>query len=53
MGATHCRGEDWPFETQGNWISAPAWHQYAHLMEMLTFSLDMPGLSEPSLSIPQ
>jgi len=49
----HCRGEDWPFETQGNWISAPAWHQYAHLLEMLTFSLDMPGLSEPSLSVPQ
>jgi hypothetical protein len=46
----HCRGEDWPFETQGNWLSAPAWHQYAHLLEMLTFSLDMPGLSEPSLS---
>ena len=49
---THCRGEDWPFETQGNFISAPAWHQYAHMLEMLTFSLDMPGLSEPSLSIP-
>ena len=25
---THCRGEDWPFETQGNFISAPIWHQY-------------------------
>ena len=49
---THCRGEDWPFETQGNFISAPIWHQYAHVLEMLTFSLDMPGLSEPSLSIP-
>ena len=49
---THCRGEDWPFETQGNFMSAPIWHQYAHLLEMLTFSLDMPGLSEPSLSIP-
>jgi hypothetical protein len=49
---THCRGEDWPFETQGNFISAPIWHQYAHMLEMLTFSLDMPGLSEPSLSIP-
>lgn len=49
---THCRGEDWPFETQGNFQSAPAWHQYAHLLEMLTFSLDMPGLSEPTLSIP-
>jgi hypothetical protein len=49
---THCRGEDWPFETQGNWLSAPGWHQYSHLLEMLTFSLDMPGLSEPSLSTP-
>jgi hypothetical protein len=53
MEGTHCRGEDWPFETQGNWLSAPAWHMYAHLLEMLTFALDMPGLSEPSLSNPQ
>jgi hypothetical protein len=46
---THCRGEDWPFETQGNFMSAPIWHQYAHVLEMLTFSLDMPGLSEPQM----
>lgn len=48
----HCRGEDWPFETTGAFQQAPAWSQYWHLLEMLHFSLDMPGLSEPTLAVP-
>lgn len=46
----HCRGEDWPYPTTGAFIEAPAWGQYWHLLELLTFALDMPGLSEPQLT---
>ena len=48
----HCRGEDWPFPTSGAYVQAPEWSQYWHLLEMLTFSLDMPGLSDVSLAQP-
>ena len=45
----HCRGEDWPYPTIGAYLEAPAWGQYWHLLELLTFALDMPGLSEENL----
>jgi hypothetical protein len=45
----HCRGEDWPYPSIGAFIEAPAWGQYWHLLELLTFALDMPGLSEPQM----
>jgi len=45
----HCRGEDWPYPTIGAFAEAPAWAQYWHLLELLTFGLDMPGLSEPQM----
>ena len=45
----HCRGEDWPYPSIGAFAEAPAWGQYWHLLELLTFALDMPGLSEPQM----
>ena len=45
----HCRGEDWPYPSIGAFTEAPAWGQYWHLLELLTFALDMPGLSEPQI----
>eukprot|EP00035_Acanthoeca_spectabilis_P013648 m.254549 g.254549 ORF g.254549 m.254549 type:complete len:298 (+) comp15943_c1_seq2:1193-2086(+) len=33
----------------GFWNEAPMWATYWHLMWQLTFGVDMPGLSEPSL----
>jgi hypothetical protein len=49
LAGMHCRGEDWPYPTTGAFAEAPAWGQYWHLLELLTFALDMPGLSEPQL----
>lgn len=46
----HCRGEDWPYPMIGAFTEAPLWGQYWHLLELLTFALDMPGLSEPQLN---
>lgn len=45
----HCRGESWPFMVSGYFDEAPIWATYWHLLWQLTFGVDMPGLSQPSL----
>ncbi len=48
----HCRGESWPFMVEGYWLEAPVWSTYWHLLWQLTFGVDMPQLSQPSLVNP-
>jgi hypothetical protein len=44
-----CRGESWPFCQQGYYTEAPMWATYSHLLWLLTFGVDLPGLSEANL----
>ena len=48
----HCRGESWPFSQHGYFQEAPLWAVYAHKLWLLTFGVDMPGLSAPQLVEP-
>eukprot|EP01052_Picozoa_sp_SAG31_P040563 SAG31_NODE_5903_length_2264_cov_1.843880_2_plen_419_part_00 len=45
----HCRGESWPFCQHGYYLEQPLWATYSHLTWLLTFGVDLPGLSQPNL----
>eukprot|EP00040_Diaphanoeca_grandis_P037106 m.240139 g.240139 ORF g.240139 m.240139 type:complete len:669 (-) comp33760_c3_seq1:179-2185(-) len=45
----HCRGETWPFCTAGFFIEEPLWNTHWHLLWMLTFGVDMLGLTDINL----
>jgi hypothetical protein len=48
----NCRGEEWPFSNTGGYLEAPAWGEYWHLLALLWFGTDRPGLSQPALDDP-
>eukprot|EP01051_Picozoa_sp_SAG22_P010423 SAG22_NODE_939_length_6404_cov_3.836003_1_plen_227_part_00 len=48
----HCCAESWPFSQSGYVRAVPLWSAYAHLMWLLRFGVDMPGLSAASLADP-
>jgi hypothetical protein len=48
----HCRGEEWPFSNTGGYLEAPTWGEYWHLLALLWFGTDRPGLSQPALDDP-
>ena len=48
----NCRGEEWPFSNTGGYLEAPTWGEYWHLLALLWFGTDRPGLSQPALDDP-
>jgi hypothetical protein len=44
-----CRGESWPFCQDGFYAAAPLWSTYTHLLWLLTFGVDFPGVAVSNL----
>ena len=52
LEGVNCRGEEWPFSNTGGYLEAPTWGEYWHLLALLWFGTDRPGLSQPALDDP-